>query len=284
MELKKQLIGILNKMKKILPNDYNFILPYSPESLFRLGTNKDGGYVIDKKIVDRTNILVSFGMGDEYSFEDDFLKKDMNNKVFIFDYSVSHIFYIKEIMKNIRRILKFKKRYKELKDVLKSYSNFKKFINRERVYFFPKKITRDVINKEDINISKVFEEFKLNPEQEITLKIDIEGSEYDIIDDILSYEKHIGQIVMEYHDIHKNKNIFFDHMRKFQKFFNIIHLHGNNYRELNDDGFPINIEVTFCKKKYIGVSCKKSYTFPIEKLDYPNNPKLPDLQIEFQKN
>ena len=61
MELKKQLIGILNKMKKILPNDYNFILPYSPESLFRLGTNKDGGYVIDKKIVDRTNILVSFG-------------------------------------------------------------------------------------------------------------------------------------------------------------------------------------------------------------------------------
>ena len=63
-------------MKNILPSDYNFILPYSTETLFRLGVEKDGGYIVDKKIIDKSNILVSFGMADEYSFEIDFLKNE----------------------------------------------------------------------------------------------------------------------------------------------------------------------------------------------------------------
>ena len=68
--------------------------------------------------------------------------------------------------------------------------------------------------------------------------------EYKIGDHILSHERNIAQIVKEYHDNHTKKDKFFDNIKKFQKFYNIIHLHGNNYRELNKDGFPINIEVT----------------------------------------
>ena len=85
-------------MKNTLPSDYNFILPCSPETLFRLGIDKDGGYIIDRKIFEKTNILLSFGMADEYSFEIDFLNKDKKNKVYIFDYSINHTFYIKEIV------------------------------------------------------------------------------------------------------------------------------------------------------------------------------------------
>ena len=271
-------------MTKILPSDYNFVLPCAPETLVRLGIDKDGGYIVDKKIIDKTNILVSFGMADEYSFEKEFLKKNEQKRVFIFDYSISKRFYIQEIFKNIRRLLKFKRKFKDLKNTLNTYANFKEFIKKNGVSFFSKKITNNITNKKDIDISGVFKKFNLGSDEEITLKVDIEGDEYKIVDDILSHERNIAQIVMEYHDTHTKKDMFFDNIKKFQKFYNIIHLHGNNYRELNKDGFPINIEVTLCKKKYIQQSCKKSYILPIEKLDYPNNPKSPDLKIEFEKN
>ena len=114
-------------MTKILPSDYNFVLPCAPETLVRLGIDKDGGYIVDKKIIDKTNILVSFGMADEYSFEKEFLKKNEQKRVFIFDYSISKRFYIQEIFKNIRRLLKFKRKFKDLKNTLNTYANFKEY-------------------------------------------------------------------------------------------------------------------------------------------------------------
>ncbi len=270
-------------MKNKLPSDYNFMLPHSPETLFRLGIHKDGGYIVDEKIVDKTNVLVSFGMADEYSFEIDFLQKNKKNKVYIFDYSIGHTFYLKKILKNIRRIFKFQRKFDDLRNIMKTYSNFRKFISEDRVIFFSKRIVNEIKNKDDIGISEIFEKINLNPDDEVTLKVDIEGDEYNIVKDILYYEKKIAQIVVEYHDTHKKKDIFFDNIKKIQKFYNIIHIHGNNYRKLNNDGFPINIEITFCKKKYIQETSKKFYSFPISKLDFPNNPELPDLQFEFQK-
>ena len=122
-------------MTKILPSDYNFVLPCAPETLVRLGIDKDGGYIVDKKIIDKTNILVSFGMADEYSFEKEFLKKNEQKRVFIFDYSISKRFYIQEIFKNIRRLLKFKRKFKDLKNTLNTYANFKEFIKKNGVSF-----------------------------------------------------------------------------------------------------------------------------------------------------
>ena len=50
---------------------------------------------------------------------------------------------------------------------------------------------------------------------------------------------------MEYHDIHLRKEEFFNNMRDIQKYFYIIYLYANNYRNYNSDGFPINIEATY---------------------------------------
>ena len=89
---------------------------------------------------------------------------------------------------------------------------------------------------------------------------------------------------MEFHDLHIKKDEFFTSIKKLQKFFTIVHLHANNYNKCNDDGFPINIEITLCKKKYITENQNKTYNFPIKNLDYPNNSELPDLEINFKKD
>ena len=89
---------------------------------------------------------------------------------------------------------------------------------------------------------------------------------------------------MEFHDTHTKKEEFFKSVKKLQKFFTIVHLHANNYNKCNIDAFPINVEITFCKNKYLTQTQDRLYNFPIKNLDYPNNPTLPDIEINFQEN
>ena len=90
-------------------------------------------------------------------------------------------------------------------------------------------------------------------------------------------------MVMEYHDTHLRKIEFFENMRKIQNFFYVSHLHANNYRKYNADGFPINIEITFLNKKFLKDSLKKSFRYPINELDYPNNLREKDLEFVFSE-
>ena len=269
---------------KTLPEEYNFMIPLKSPSLFRLGVNRDGGYILDKKVLGISNFLISFGMAEEYSFETDFLKFSTNNKLIIFDFSISHTHYFKELLKNIRRIFKFKRNLSDLVICLKNYIKFIKFTNQNNVKFFSKKISSKINSKIDVSVEKIFENYIASQKNNIVLKIDIEGTEYDIINKILFYEKQVDQLVMEYHDTHLRKNEFFENIKKIQNYFYISHLHANNYRSYNPDGFPINIEITFLNKKFLNNSHKKNYKYPINDLDHPNNPKEKDLEFIFNNN
>ena len=246
-------------MNKVLPKEYNFLIPYSQETLSRLGIDKDGGYVVVERLIYNSNILVSFGMGDEFSFEEDFLKKKVENKVFIFDYSINHRIYVQNIFRIIRRIFKLKRKYNDLLMMLNTFKNFRKFINKNNVEFFSKRITNKIVNKNDINLKGIFDLLSINKNEKINLKIDIEGDEYKIIDDIMVYQNQISQIVMEFHDMHTKKKEFFESVKKLQKLFTIVHLHANNYNKCNSDGFPINVEITLCRNEYISQTKKRSY-------------------------
>ncbi len=266
---------------KTLPNEYNFLTPFRSPNLSRLGVKKDGGYILDKDLLQKSDFLISFGMAEEYSFEEEFLKLNPKNRLIIFDFSVNHFHYIKELFKNIRRIIKLKRSFKDLSNCIKNYFNFIKFVNNKRVNFYSKKVASQLSSEKEITIKKIFEDLVDQDQKNITFKIDIEGSEYEIFNKILLYEKKIDQLIMEYHDIHLRKEEFFNNMRDIQKYFYITHLHANNYRNYNSDGFPINIEVTLLNRRFFDNNSKKNLNYPINNLDYPNNPDLNDLKFNF---
>ena len=109
---------------KNLPSEYDFLTPNKTSNLCRLGVEKDGGYILNQEFLNKSNFLISFGMAEEYSFEIDFLNLSSKNKLIIFDFSISHIHYLKEIFKNLRRIIKFKRTPVDLFKCLKNYFNF----------------------------------------------------------------------------------------------------------------------------------------------------------------
>ena len=75
---------------RFLPPEYHFLTPFKSPYLLRLGIEKDGGYIVDQKILKNSNFLISFGMAEEYSFEIDFLRFDKNNKLIIFLFYEEH--------------------------------------------------------------------------------------------------------------------------------------------------------------------------------------------------
>ena len=68
---------------------------FKPDGLFdlvRVGKNNDGGYLISKKNLEKSEYLLSFGISDDFSFEEDF-KKYKNTKIISFDPTVSDVFF-----------------------------------------------------------------------------------------------------------------------------------------------------------------------------------------------
>ena len=117
---------------KTLPLEYRFLIPFKSPNLLRLGIEKDGGYIVEQKILKNSDFLVSFGMAEEYSFEIDFLRFNKKNKLIIYDFSISHLHYFKEIFKNLRRIIKFKRTLKDLSTCINNYIQFIKFTNLKK--------------------------------------------------------------------------------------------------------------------------------------------------------
>jgi hypothetical protein len=52
------------------------IKPIQLNDLARIGRQQDGGYAIFQRQLDKTNILLSFGINMDWSFDNDFYAKE----------------------------------------------------------------------------------------------------------------------------------------------------------------------------------------------------------------
>jgi hypothetical protein len=104
--------------------------------------------------------------------------------------------------------------------VLKSYDRF----FRGPVKHFEERIYNRIDRPYDVTLSRVFERAASN---KIFLKVDIEGSEYRIIDAIAEFADRIVGLVVEFHDTDPLRPVFVDAIRKLQQHFEIVHVHAN---------------------------------------------------------
>ena len=133
--------------------------------------------------------------------------------------------------------------------------------------------------KIDTDIDKVFS--RLPIDTKVVLKSDIEGSEFEVIDEILKHQSKIKMIIFEFHWMNTNEQIFLESVKKLKNNFNIIHIHGNNHCEKLQSGLPIALEMTLLNKNIQKDEGKYVKNFPIKNLDYPNNPYKEDLTFSF---
>ncbi len=243
-------------------------------NLIRIGPKTDGGYVVDKRILGKNKILVTCGLNDDWEFEKDYIKKNGDVSIIAFDHTVNNEFWIKRFKKDFISLLLLKKlKPNKILDVFK-YLDYLLFFRKNKIHYKKK-----IVNKSKNNSQKSISEI-LKPLNDIVLKVDIEGDEYKILNDIKKNSKKIIFLIIEFHDIHKN-------LRKLQKFLNnldlkIIHIHANNYGGISKKNVPKVIELSLINSKKIKI--KKIYSkrkYPIVNLDYKNLKRRDEIKIRF---
>ena len=245
-----------------------FLKPISTGEFIRLGKNNDGGYVIDKNAMENADCLVSLGVSNDWSFEKDFFR-NTKQSVIAFDGSISFFVFAKRAAKTMLRIDK-------------PYLFFQFiYLCFDYLYFFKgnkNHITRFIGPNEFPNhlcLSDAIEFYVPAHAQNILLKIDIEGGEYRILDEILLFQDRICFLAIEFHDC----DLHIDKIRDFVERFSlsVFHVHCNNWCYITASGIPQALEL--CFNRQIHTKQPKG-RLPME-LDQPNNPKSPDISIQF---
>lgn len=238
----------------------NIFKPKENYQLKRFGKENDGGYLVNPKSILSSKNLVSIGVFDDWSFEKDFIKLNKNTKVFCYDNFISFKFiFIRSIKKLILDLLSFK--FKKIYQYI--YLILDYLVISRKIKFIKKTVHKNHIREIMIDLDKVF------------LKVDIEGSEYSILGDILDTQKKITGLIIEFHDVDKNKRIIENFIKSFD--LELTHIHPNNYGKLDLNNDPSIIELTF--EKYLE-TINKEMKFPHD-LDQSNNPKKSEIILKF---
>ena len=254
-----------------------FLKPYHLENdhLIRIGPKFDGGYVVAKKSIQGTNTIITCGLNDDWEFEKSFLKENNNCRIIAFDHTVDKQFWVNRLKKDIMHFFLLKKiRLRKIKGIFR-YFDYIKFFGGNNSHHIIKIGAQNIAHKE-ITITKIFENQK-----DVFLKIDIEGDEYKILDEIIDVSNKINSLIIEFHNIHKHMSLI-EKFIKNNKILKLIHLHGNNFDGKNNEGDPHVLELTFLnikKTKLELVKTKKNY--PLKNLDYKNLNRMNDLFLKF---
>ena len=249
---------LIKEYFKLMALDKTFQPKHNFE-LVRVGKKNDGGYLIGKNSLLYTKNLVSFGIDDDWSFEKTFLKVNKNVKLFTFDQNLDAIFLLKRIILNFFRIFSLTRKSFFTRSINNFFDYFlflKKNNKKKNIYYNDtKEITKNVDN--------------------IFLKIDIEGSEYRVLDDLIEIQNKIQGAVIEFHYF----DLLSESVKKFIQNFNLelVHIHPNNYGPVDKNGDPVTVELTFEKNFQI---LNENIVLP-NKLDMKNDPHKDDINLTF---
>jgi len=255
----------------------SFLKPISSKNsdLVRIGSKYDGGYVVNKTVLKKTEILISYGISDNFDFEKNFQKLS-NCYVDSYDYSIDKQFWLKRFRLDCIKLFCLKIFTPSKFINIFKFLEFYLFYNKKKNNFYLKKIS----NKK--NYLPFRKTIKNNKFKKIFLKIDIEGSEYEFIHELKNYSKFLTGFVIEFHSVHKN-------LSKIKKFiynlknFTLIHIHGNTYSKINKNFIPDVLELTFSNKNLFSQFKKKNKKkYPLPGLDFPNHKRHSQFDLKFR--
>lgn len=214
----------ISQMKKLfdLHKTYNLI---------RIGRDNDGGYLVEKSSILNAKHLVSMGLNDDWSFEKHFVSLNKVG-VHVYDHTVDNSFWTSY----------YKKLFSEFRQKFQLDLFKQSFIYFQYLLFFKDKIHYKECIGKGTSLKKALSRINLFP---VFLKIDIEGSEYSILEELVLNSNKICGLVIEFH----NLDFFLDKILEFTTNFDLqlVHIHGNNFGGKALLGYPLVLEMTFSK-------------------------------------
>jgi FkbM family methyltransferase len=193
--IKNYYIAFKEKIKKLIGYNQDFLIEQITCKKEWYG-NQYGGFYVNPNIINNSSIVYSFGIGEDISFDNTIIEKH-NAKVFGFDPTPKSIKWI------------------ESQNTSSNFTFFDFGIDIEngiKIFNLPENdehVSGSIYNPNHVSDLKKVEvkmkTFKsivesLKHKKIDVIKMDIEGSEYSVLEDILSSNIDIGQVLVEFHD------------------------------------------------------------------------------------
>jgi hypothetical protein len=265
--------------------------PIEVNDLIRLGREYDGGYVLSNSQVRNTEVLLSFGINDDWSFEVDFLNRK-NVALYAYDYSVSKEFYKYKIRECfvllaayflLMKRSKVKEYYNKIKVIKKNIRDLYDYFKSEYFRCFIPKFINTVEDKTSTTFHNIFENIGTIKDMSVFIKMDIEGNEYKVLPELSPYFSKINGLAIEFHDLHNGQR-FIEIMKLFSDSFYVAHIHANNGGgQINNTLLPKVLEITLINKMMVPGDVELSrHSYPRAELDFPNSSEAEDIFLNFE--
>ena len=268
-----------------VPERFQFLLPFECD-LVRVGSSGDGGYVVPLSSLENASSLISLGIASEWSFDSDFLQRrkgisylacDRGSGFLVHSFSALRGFLHNPLGHHRAAVASLRIAFRFLRLVPPIAAKRRRYFARKWVRATVRDMRRDTTVSELLSV--------LNLERGIFVKMDIEGGEYEVLPQMMQIERDkpgtFMGLVVEFHDICDKEVVFTRVVKEIQSVFAIAHIHVNNCVPVSAD-FPSVIELSFTLRDLVGPG--RVTKFPLDNLDFPNDPLLPDVFLTFQSS
>jgi hypothetical protein len=235
--------------------------PVAVGPLVRVGAAHDGGYVLAEAALKETSLLLSMGLSDDWSFEEDFHART-GARILCFDGSVTRRFWIKHAILNLlhrrpRRALRF--------------AAYRRFFARRGVEHRQQMIGYD--GPGSVSLDTLMAELQ---GERIFLKCDIEGWEYRIFDQIARHAARFTGIAMELHDVDLHRDRISALLERLID-FRVVDLHANNFCPADPGGDPMVLEISLVRADLVPAGATQA-----PPLAAPCDPTRPELPVVYE--
>lgn len=236
--------------KRLLPPELKFMAPVAVPDLVRIGKNWDGGYVFSERSMRDAGGLLSFGINNDWSFDEQWGHRKPHDRIHGYDGTISPGRFSPELQEKYRGFFGVRGEHFPVNVGATSGMGQSSFadtmirMNRDRVF----------------------------------LKMDIEGGEWQLTDSILAQAQHITGMVIEFHNTDNLRSLLCDTIHRYQDRFHVIHIHPNTSCSYAQDNFPTVVEFSFLNRdSWSGTEVRLECHVP--DLDQPNVPDTEDVAL-----
>ena len=262
----------------LLPPALNYLQPRVFADLVRIGSARDGGYLVPRSALSDIDAVLSFGVSVDWNFEKQLQAIRPGIDIHCYDHTVRPRRFVQYVAKGIRHVFRGRGSVSGVADRIGVWRDYGRFFRGRTVHFRERVFNRRE-KANDATIDAIFA--RIAGKRHVLVKADIEGAEYRVLPDLLRHVDVIDVLVVEFHDTEPLRLVFEHQVGLLLQHFGLAHVHGNNFRGRAADGLPDVLEMTFVSKR-LGLPADRRDRLPLPDLDSPCNPAAPELELEFQ--
>ena len=232
--------------------------------------------MISETVLHSTELLFGLGVQEDWRFEEEF-KRKAGCSVICFDHTITAAYWKNRFKIDFIDFVRGRRlSIERIKDMLK-YLEYRRFFDGKSAIHY-----QTMIGYPSIGAKDVHQLMAMSGDKKVFFKIDIEGGEYRIFDQLVENSKRIVGFIIEFHDVDLHRERISKLIESTRKDFELVHIHANNYGGTDPNGDPLVIEMTWIRKDmFVPSHDLVERCYPVADLDYPNNPRGDDIPIRF---